>query len=100
MSYASRPSEAVVNPTRSAKSTDTSLRSDTGSCFGRSWAGGCEPATGEAVTAPHSEQNFAPAARGAEHDGHVRVSVAPHSEQNFAPAAFCVPQALQFIVRL
>ena len=52
------------------------------------------------ATAPHSEQNFASGARGAEHDAHVRASVAPHSEQNFAPIAFSVPQAPQLIVRL
>ncbi len=95
MSSASRPSEAVVKPTRSAKRTETSRRSATGSCFGVSTERACESAT-----APHSEQNFAPAARGAEHDAHVRASVAPHSEQNFAPIAFSVPQAPQLMVRL
>ena len=98
MSSASRPSEAVVNPTRSAKSTETRRRSETGSCLGFSWSGACEGVTRELVTAPHSEQNFAPAARGAEHDAHARASVAPHSEQNFAPGAFSVPQASQCMV--
>ena len=90
MSSLSRPSEAAVNPTRSAKRTETSLRSETGSCAGFSFR-----CASETSTAPHAEQNFAPAVMGSEHDGHVRASVVPHSEQNFAPTVFSVPQAPQ-----
>ncbi len=46
-------------------------------------------------SAPHSGQNFAPAATGVEQAGQVRESCVPHSAQNFAPGVFSVEQAWQ-----
>ena len=56
MSSASRPSEAVVKPTRSAKSTETSRRSAAGAARRRRVGGRRLPATS---AVPHSPQNFA-----------------------------------------
>ena len=66
MSSASRPSEAVVNPTRSANRTETSRRS----------AAGADAAAASRAAA---------AARARE----------PHSPQNFVVGAFAVPHAEQ-----
>jgi hypothetical protein len=45
--------------------------------------------------APHSMQNFCPAAYGVEHDGHRSSRRAPHSMQNFAVGGFSAPHRLQ-----
>src|SRR5262245_2800570 len=97
-SSASRLSDNVVNPTRSAKSTVTRRRSATGAV-----TFGAGPFVGSAATpraVPHSGQNFAAASTGVSQDGHVRASALPHSLQNFAPGATAVwhdGQATAFI---
>ena len=91
MSSASRASEAVVKPTRSAKRTETSRRS----AAGASATGLCSSRTS---ASPHSPQNFVPAALGVPHAGQAIASEAPHSPQNFRPASFSEPQAAQAIM--
>src|SRR5439155_17935831 len=76
-------SDSVVNPTRSANSTETSRRSAAGT-----WCSGAEVAGTEAPWpngVPHSPQNFWPGGLTAPHDGHEFESVLPHSPQNFWP---------------
>src|SRR5579872_5165837 len=86
-SSASRPSESVVKPTRSAKSTDTRRRS--AAAAGR--AGAASAARG----LPHSPQKRAPGSFGEPQAGQARASGAPHSPQNLRPSAFSVPQEAQ-----
>src|SRR6266508_474943 len=88
-SSASRDSDSVVNPTRSANNTETSRRSESGSA---AWARGVAPATS---AAPHSPQNFMPDVFDAPQVAHTSESGAPHSPQNFRPASFSVPQTEQ-----
>src|SRR5919201_798603 len=93
-SSASRLSERVVKPTRSAKRTETRRRSAAGACRG----GGVLGVAAAAVRAvPHSAQKRCPSAYGAPHDGHASASGAPHSTQNFAVATLSVPQLGQVI---
>ena len=88
MSSASRPSDAAVNPTRSANSTETSRRS---ACAWDAVVSGVWPAVA-ASDAPHSPQNLAPGAFEVPHDAHARVSGAPHSPQNLRFASLGSPQ--------
>ena len=88
MSSASRPSEAVVKPTRSAKRTVTSLRSAAVETAG---SGAGAAISGE----PHSPQNFVPGAFAVPHDGQARERGLPHSPQNFRLCSFSSPQAGQ-----
>src|SRR5215213_2870800 len=85
-SSASRPSERVVKPTRSAKSTDTSRRSAVGAAGAR--AGSAVAARG----VPHSPQKRWPGGFAAPQAEHVAVSSVPHSPQNFCADGFSVPQ--------
>ncbi len=90
MSSASRPSDAAVNPTRSANSTETSRRSACDrAAFADVWPAGV------ASDPPHSPQNLAPGAFEVPQDAHARVSGAPHSPQNLRFPSFGSPQAAQ-----
>jgi hypothetical protein len=89
VSSASRPSDAAVKPTRSAKRTDTSRRSAAGAEAGGGVAGAGEPAS----AVPHSPQNLTPGAFGVPHDGQAVDSGLPHSPQNLRPASFADAQA-------
>src|SRR6266511_2867565 len=92
-SSGSRASLSVVNPTRSANSTETSRRSDDAAArpFGRAAA---TPAGSTALPSavPHSPQNRSDGSFGAPQDGHTTASGDPHDEQNFLPSRFTVPQ--------
>ena len=92
MSSASRPSEAAVKPTRSAKSTETRRRSACG-CAASDPVGGD---AGAQSAVPHSPQNFAAGAFGVAQLGQVTASGDPHSPQNFRPASFSWPQTPHF----
>lgn len=89
MSSASRVSDAVVNPTRSMKSTETTRRSATG-------VGGLAGAGSTPSGEPHSPQNFVSGAFVLPQVGHAAASEEPHSPQNFRPGSFAAPQLLQF----
>jgi hypothetical protein len=84
VSSASRPSDALVKPTRSAKSTETSRRSATGGAA----VGTDRVGAGAASAVPHSPQNFTPGAFGDPQFAHATASGVPHSPQNFLPASF------------
>ena len=93
MSSASRPSDADVKPTRSAKSTETSRRSA---------AVRCRAAAPEAPlrsAEPHSPQNFIVGAFAVPHDGQARASALPHSPQNLRPSSFSALQVGQTMRR-
>ena len=76
--------DSVVNPTRSANSTDTSRRSETtGPAAG---VGGATAGAAAMSGVPHSAQNFAPASAGSPHAGHDWLTGAPQWMQNFFPA--------------
>jgi len=83
VSSASRPSEAAVNPTRSANNTETSRRS----AWGDAALAGVDVA-GATSAVPHSPQNFTPGALGDPQFAHATASGVPHSPQNFLPASF------------
>ena len=97
MSSASRPSDRVVNPTRSANRTDTSRRSATGAADAR--ALDSVVAADELRAAAQLPQNFSPGSFDAPQDGHETASGAAHSEQNLRPLLFSVPQFEQTIRR-
>src|SRR6266511_3643759 len=96
-SSASRVSESVVNPTRSANSSETSRRSAV--------AAGCRvrpPGSRTEVVerpvaefppraVPHSPQNLWPGGFAAPHEEQVMARAVPHSPQNFWPAGFSAP---------
>src|SRR5581483_1711770 len=88
-SSASRDSESVVKPTRSAKRTETRRRSAAAVVTGAAapWS-----------AAPHSPQNFSPPAIPAPQDGHACASAVPHSVQNFLPSWFSARQLGHTIV--
>src|SRR6266511_5260382 len=88
-SSASRLSDSVVNPTRSANSTDTSRRSEDGGAGAGLTVAVPRPAP---TGVPHSPQNFSLPRTGAPQAAHAWASGFPHSTQNFLPAAFSVPQ--------
>src|SRR5690242_5314171 len=91
-SSGSRDSESVVNPTRSAKSTETRRRSAAGVLLAGPGAG-VGPGTDVSVSAaPHSPQNFTVGPLAAPQEGHIRASGLPHSPQNLRPASFSEPQ--------
>jgi len=75
-----------VNPTRSAKSTDTSLRS----------AAGVGAGAAAGVPAPNAVPQFpqkrCPGGFAAPQLPHVWASAVPHEPQNRCPAGFSVPQ--------
>src|SRR5262249_14784412 len=102
-SSASRPSEYVVNPTRSANRMLTTRRSATGpGPFAPVVAGLARGAglgaAGAAALAPacsgvaHSEQNLAVGGLIVPQFGQPVASGVAHSEQNFAPTRFSVAQ--------
>src|SRR5207245_2797481 len=87
-SSASRVSESVVNPTRSANSTETRRRSDAGAATLVS-----APSRGGAPTGvPHSSQNSAPGRSLVPHVAHWPASGAPHWKQNLPSDRFSAPQ--------
>src|SRR6266542_1476921 len=97
-SSASRDSESVVNPTRSANSTETRRRSamadrGTGSARSRAGEAGAGPAPPSA--APHSPQTLCPGGFAEPQAEHVTCSGEPHSPQNFCPTGFSAPQLEQ-----
>src|SRR6266542_803567 len=95
-SSASRLSERLVNPTRSAKRTDTSRRSAAGAAEGWGWALGTTSDGAVAARGdPHSPQNFTVVGFGAPQFAQTRASGVPHSPQNLRPGSFSVPQAEQ-----
>jgi hypothetical protein len=100
-SSASRVSDSLVNPTRSAKRTETSRRSKLGAVRVGSRCATVSALVvpvGEAVAAsgePHSPQNFEPGSFVVPHLGQAAASGAPHSPQNFRWAALSVPQVVQ-----
>src|SRR4051794_29759402 len=81
----SRDSDSGVNPTRSANSSETTRRSETGSTGGAvglgvaESAGGVAPPADGASGVPHSLQNLPSA--GAPQLGQTALTAAPHSEQ-------------------
>src|SRR5207237_960942 len=96
-SSASRDSDSVVNPTRSAKSTETSLRSAAGAS--RTGGLGATTTTAPGTSgAPQSPQNFTPEGLGLPHSGHERASELPHSPQNFRRGSFSAPQFGQSVI--
>src|SRR5947209_2671753 len=87
----------LVNPTRSANSTDTSRRSAIGSTTTTGTGGWAAGAAATATSGdPHSPQNFVPGSLPAPHCEHGCASTAPHSPQNLRPGPFVVPHAAQF----
>src|SRR4051812_19174868 len=88
---ASRDSERVVKPTRSANRIDTRRRSAVG--VPGSPGAGVAPALRRSV--PHSPQNLTPGALDVPHVGQAVASGVPHSPQNFLPGSFVVPQTGQ-----
>src|SRR6266571_3898136 len=95
----SRDSDSAVNPTRSAKSTETRRRSVARSVDA---ADGARPVVAERVPtwsapigAPHSSQNLACRRRALAQTGHVRTRRSPHPSQNFASDRLSVPQFAQ-----
>src|SRR4051812_12198622 len=91
----SRLSDNGVNPTRSANSSDTMRRSETGAAPVAGASTGPAAVAGAAVSGvPHSLQNLPPV-NGAPHVGHDTMIGVPHSEQNFAPGRLTAPQAAQ-----
>src|SRR5438552_10746806 len=98
-SSASRDSESVVNPTRSANRIDTRRRSALGRSRGVAArivavTGAAAPAGLSATGAPHSSQNLAPEATGWPL-GQTAASPAPQLLQNLASVRFSVPQFAQ-----
>src|SRR5690348_15692961 len=91
-SSASRDSDNGVNPTRSAKRTETRRRSAAG--FSRV-ATGASAASG----VPQSPQNASSGSFTAPQLGHASASGDPHREQNFRPGRFSVPHEGQFTPR-
>src|SRR5215472_13662491 len=97
----SRDSDSVVNPTKSAKSTETSRRSATGAAWAvGSGAGTAEPGPCDDApsTLPHSPQNFWPGGFAIPHDGQASASGAPHSPQNFWPEGLSAAHRGQIIL--
>ena len=96
----SRPSDRVVNPTRSANSTVTSRRSAIGASYATeaAEAGLMTAAPGVAPTSavPHSPQNRALGWLAAPQLAQTAASFVPHSPQNLRPASFADPQLGQF----
>src|SRR5919109_4779205 len=91
-SSASRDSESVVKPTRSANRTETSRRSATGAVWAAPAAAGVAAGPAAASGEPHSPQNFCPGGFAAPHEEQVAASAVPHSPQNFCVAGFSAPQ--------
>src|SRR5438874_13128169 len=87
-SAGSRDSEIVVNPTRSAKRTDTRRRSAAGLSTGADVRTGT---VASSSAAPHSPQNLSRASFGAPQEGHARARAVPHWPQNFLLGAFSNP---------
>src|SRR6266511_2398318 len=83
-SSASRFSDSVVNPTRSANSTDTSRRSEVGASV--------TSAASAPSGAPHWPQNRSSGSLAAPHEGQATARGLPHREQNRRPGRFSVPQ--------
>src|SRR6266498_2333125 len=90
-SSASRDSESVVNPTRSANSTDTSRRSAEGAGDREAAAGAGAPPRAE----PHAPQNLFVGGFGVPHDAHTLASGLPHAPQNLLVSAFSAPHVGQ-----
>src|SRR5437660_2828512 len=89
-SSASRDSDSVVNPTRSANRTLTSRRSVAAAMgLGAATAG---RDSGAPRDAPHSPQKSNWGSLAAPQEGHSFASAPPHLPQNFRPGAFSVPQ--------
>src|SRR6266508_7000827 len=82
-SSASRFSDSVVNPTRSANSTDTSRRSEVGASV--------TSAASAPSGAPHWPQNRSSGSLTAPHEGQVTASEVPQFEQNRRPARLSLP---------
>src|SRR5579875_2373345 len=97
-SSGSRASEIGVNPTRSANSRDTILRSATGegdSLRAGGMLGSAAGRPGGAPSgAPHSAQNRPPPER-VPHAAQATEAGRPHSAQNLAPGGNSVPQPAQ-----
>src|SRR3990172_10899963 len=94
----SRASESAVKPTRSANSTETSRRSETGAAT--SPRGPTELGAGLAPGAngvPHSPQNFTVGGLSVPQLGQASASDVPHSPQNLRPPSFSAPHASQRI---
>src|SRR5262245_38367040 len=96
-SSASRDSESVVNPTRSAKRTETRRRS--AACFSGTAGGGVAAAGASATSSelPQSPQNRFPGGFEAPHDAQTDASAFPQSPQNRLPAGFSAPQLGQVL---
>jgi hypothetical protein len=90
-SSASRDSDSGVNPTRSAKRTETRRRSTDGT--------GADPCTATSSGAPHSPQKRSPGSFAAPQAGQATASGVPHWAQNFRPDRFACPHAAQRIPR-
>src|ERR671930_1114507 len=97
---ASRDSEIVVKPTRSANRTETSRRSATGAIGAGGSPAGATSTASRASGEPHSPQNLAPGEFATPQDGQATASGLPHSAQNFRPGSFSVAQLGQSIVLL
>src|SRR4051812_11154931 len=99
----SAPSASVVEPTTSAKRTDTRRRSraaasDPDRSLPGVAAGVAGPVAGGApgpIVAPHSPQKRSPASAAAPQTGHVGASATPHDRQNRPSARLSAPQLEQ-----
>ncbi len=102
-SSGSRFSERAVNPTRSANSTETRRRSDTGGAVtaaairagAAAIPGPTAPAAARESDAPHSPQNLNLGSFGLPQFGQATTRAAPHSPQNLRSAGLSVPQLEQ-----
>src|SRR5258705_13571513 len=91
VSSASRPSDNVVNPTRSPNMMVVRRRSATR--FGASDEAGSDVGAAVPVSAaPQSPQNFLPGSRAAPHAEQMAASGPPQSLQNFLPSGFSAAQ--------
>src|ERR1035438_1361052 len=89
-SSASRLSERVVKPTRSANSTETIRRSVAGGAAAEARSRGRLAPPSSPI--PHSSQYLASGLAGVEQPGHTRAYGAPHSEQNLLSGRLWAPQ--------
>src|SRR5207247_242573 len=89
---ASRDAESVVNPTRSAKRTETSRRSAAaGWRVGPVDTRSGRVRDGSVSDVPHSPQKRMEESFEVPHDGQISASGAPHVPQNLRPGGLSVP---------
>src|SRR6266540_3682081 len=88
---ASRPSDAPVNPTRSANSTEIRRRSATGAAAAVRVATATD-ASATSSGAPQSPQKLFPGGFSAPHVGQLFARALPQSPQNRLAAGFSAPQ--------